>query len=143
MASTGGVKLGSTYDEARTRKVNAEAEISELELAKVRSLLVVAEDVEKAWTDTLSNLKAKLTNIPSKAAPLVASETEAGIIQAMLADLINEALEELSTYDPAVSASRTRKPKEPFKESNAGAEAAATPKRKRVGRPSKTTRLAD
>ena len=143
MASTGGVKLGSTYDEARTRKVNAEAEISELELAKVRSLLVVAEDVEKAWTDTLSNLKAKLTNIPSKAAPLVASETEAGIIQAMLADLINEALEELSTYDPAISASRTRKPKEPSEEGNAGAEAAATPKRKRVGRPSKTTRLTD
>ena len=143
MASTGGVKLGSTYDEARTRKVNAEAEISELELAKVRSQLVVAEDVEKAWTDTLSNLKAKLTNIPSKAAPIVASETEAGIVQAILADLINEALEELSTYDPAISASRTCKPKEPFEEGNDGIEAAATPKRKRVGRPSKTTRLTD
>jgi hypothetical protein len=143
MASTGGVKLGSTYDEARTRKVNAEAEISELELAKVRSQLVVAEDVEKAWTDTLSNLKAKLTNIPSKAAPLVASETEAGIVQAILADLINEALEELSTYDPAISASRTCKPKEPSEEGNDGTEAAATPKRKRVGRPSKTTRLTD
>tara|TARA_B110000908_G_C9901840_1_gene291431 strand:- start:79 stop:510 length:432 start_codon:yes stop_codon:yes gene_type:complete len=143
MASTGGVKLGSSYDEARTRKVNAEAEISELELAKVRSLLVVAEDVEKAWTDTLSNLKAKLTNIPSKAAPLVASETEAGIIQSMLADLINEALEELSTYDPAISAGRTRKPKKPSDASDAGSEASATPKRKRVGRPRKTARLTD
>tara|TARA_R110002167_G_scaffold250102_1_gene456243 strand:- start:17 stop:448 length:432 start_codon:yes stop_codon:yes gene_type:complete len=143
MASTGGVKLGSSYDEARTRKVNAEAEISELELAKVRSLLVVAEDVEKAWTDTLSNLKAKLTNIPSKAAPLVASETEAGIIQSMLADLINEALEELSTYDPAISAGRTRKSKKPSDASDAGSEASATPKRKRVGRPRKAARLTD
>jgi hypothetical protein len=143
MASTGGVKLGSSYDEARTRKVNAEAEISELELAKVRSLLVVAEDVEKAWTDTLSNLKAKLTNIPSKAAPLIASETEAGIIQAMLADLINEALEELSTYDPAISAERTRKPKKPSESSDAGSEASTATKRKRVGRPRKTARLTD
>ena len=41
MASTGGVKLGSTYDEARTRKLNAEAEIAELELAKIRNQLVL------------------------------------------------------------------------------------------------------
>ena len=40
--STGGVKLGSSYDEARTRKVNAEAEIAELELAKIKGVLVVA-----------------------------------------------------------------------------------------------------
>ena len=89
MASTGGVKIGSSYDEARTRKVNAEAEIAELELAKVRNQLVIVEDVVKAWTDTLANLKAKLTNVPSKAAPIVASESDAGVIQAMLADLMN------------------------------------------------------
>ena len=112
MASTGGVKIGGTYDEARTRKMNAEAELSELDLAKVRNQLVIVEDVVKAWTDTLANLKAKLTSIPSKAAPIVASESDAGVIQAMLADLMNEALEELSNYDPKISASRTSKPKE-------------------------------
>ena len=111
MASTGGVKIGGTYDEARTRKMNAEAELSELDLAKVRNQLVIVEDVVKAWTDTLANLKAKLTSIPSKAAPIVASESDAGVIQAMLADLMNEALEELSNYDPKISASRTSKPK--------------------------------
>ena len=143
MASTGGVKLGGTYDEARTRKMNAEAELSELELAKVRNQLVIVEDVVKAWTDTLANLKAKLTSIPSKAAPIVASESDAGVIQAMLADLMNEALEELSNYDPKISASRTSKPKGSSEGSNEGTEATASPKRQRVGRPSKTTRLAD
>ena len=143
MASTGGVKIGSSYDEARTRKVNAEAEIAELELAKVRNQLVLVEDVVKAWTDTLANLKAKLTSIPSKAAPMVASESEAGIIQSMLSDLMNEALEELSNYDPKVSASRTSKSKESSEAGNEGTQATTTPKRKSVGRPSKTTRLAD
>lgn len=143
MASTGGVKIGSSYDEARTRKVNAEAEIAEMELAKVRNQLVIVEDVVKAWTDTLANLKAKLTNVPSKAAPIVASESDAGVIQVMLADLMNEALEELSNYDPKISAARTSKPKGSPEGSDEGTEATTTPKRKRVGRPSKTVRLAD
>ena len=143
MASTGGVKIGSSYDEARTRKVNAEAEIAEMELAKVRNQLVIVEDVVKAWTDTLANLKAKLTNVPSKAAPIVASESDAGVIQAMLADLMNEALEELSNYDPKISASRTSKSKGTSTGGDEDAKASTTPKRKRVGRPSKATRLAD
>ena len=143
MASTGGVKLGSSYDEARTRKINAEAEIAEMELAKVRNQLVLVEDVVKAWTDTLANLKAKLTSIPSKAAPMVASESETAMIQSMLSDLMNEALEELSNYDPKVSASRTSKSKESPEGSNAGTQATTKTKRKSVGRPSKTTRLAD
>ena len=143
MASTGGVKIGSSYDEARTRKINAEAEIAEMELAKVRNQLVIVEDVVKAWTDTLANLKAKLTNIPSKAAPIVASESDAGVIQAMLADLMNEALEELSNYDPKISASRTSKSKVSSEGSDESATAAKAPKRKSVGRPSKATRLAD
>ena len=143
MASTGGVKLGSSYDEARTRKVNAEAEIAELELAKVRGQLVLAEDVVKAWMDVLGNLKSKLTNIPAKAAPIVASESEASMIQHILTDLINESLEELAAYDPKVSATRISKSEAAPEGSDDGVEAAASPKRGRVGRPKKTTRLAD
>jgi hypothetical protein len=143
MASTGGVKIGGTYDEARTRKVNAEAEIAELELAKVRNQLVIVDDVIKAWTDTLSNLKSKMTNIPSKAAPIVASETEIGVVQEIITDFINEALEELSNYDPKISAGRTGKSKTAPEDSDENSGAAKTPQRKRVGRPSKATRLAD
>jgi len=141
--STGGVKLGSSYDEARTRKVNAEAEIAELELAKVRGQLVVAEDVVKAWMDVLGNLKSKLTNIPAKAAPIVASESEAGMIQHVLTDLMNEALEELSAYDPKVSTTRISKSEAASEGSDDSAATAAKPKRGRVGRPKKTARLTD
>jgi hypothetical protein len=140
--STGGVKLGSSYDEARTRKVNAEAEIAELELAKVRGELVIAEDVVKAWDDVLSALKGKLLSIPTKAAPVVSAEPEAGSCQKILEDLINEALEELSNYEPNIDPTAAAS-SQPSEEADTGTKAAAAPKRKRVGRPKKTAGLAN
>ena len=138
--STGGVKLGSSYDEARTRKVNAEAEIAELELAQVHGRLVAAEDVIAAWTDVLGAVKARLMSVASKAAPVVASETNPGMCQQIIEDLVREALEELSGYDPQISA--TTATVERPEEGDGGPEAAAKAKRGRVGRPKKTTRLA-
>lgn len=130
-----------TYEEARARKVAAEAEIAELELAKVRGDLVVAEDVISAWSDTLSSLKAKLISIPSKAAPIVAVEDNAGVCQHLIEDLIREALEELSNYDPSISPTSTQGTSDALEEGVSGVEAAAPVKRKRVGRPRKTAGL--
>lgn len=141
MASTGGVKIGSSYDEARTRKVNAEAEIAELELATVHGTLVVAEDVVKAWEEVLGALKGKLLSIPTKAAPIVSAETEAGICQDILEDLMNEALEELSNYDPSVNATETKGTEEAPEDGNKNTKATTKTNRKSVGRPKKTTRL--
>ena len=141
MPNTGGVKLGSSYDEARTRKVNAEAEIAELELAKIQGSLVIAEDVVKAWEDVLGALKAKLMAVPSKGAPVVSAESEAGKCQAILEDLIREALEELSNYDPKVSA--TTATVESPEEGDEGSDSAPKAKRRGVGRPRKTARLAE
>jgi len=129
------------YEEARARKVAAEAEITQLELAKVRGELVVAEDVGSAWSDTLSSLKAKLISIPSKAAPIVAAEDEAGICQKIIEDLVREALEELSNYEPRISPTSTQGTSAASEESVSGDEAASAPKRKRVGRPKKTAGL--
>jgi len=130
------------YEEARARKVAAEAEITELELAKVRGELVVAEDVISAWSDTLSSLKAKMVSIPSKAAPIVAGEDSAGGCQQVLEDLIREALEELSNYDPKIDAANTQRTTATPEEGDASSEATSAPKRKRVGRPRKTAGLA-
>jgi hypothetical protein len=143
MASTGGVKIGGSYDEARTRKVHAEAQIAELELAKVRGELVIAEDVVKAWEDVLGALKGKLLNIPSKAAPIVASESDAGNCQVICEDLINEALEELSNYEPKINATRAKSTSGPSEDGDTNAKAPTKAKRKSVGRPRKTTRLSE
>ena len=139
MPSTGGVKLGSSYDEARTRKVNAEAEIAELELKKIHAELVNAEDVVQAWTDVLGSVKSRLLSIPTKAAPVVAAESNAGMCQKIIEELIQEALEELSRYEPTISP--TQATASETEESDDSAEATAKPKRKRVGRPRKTAGL--
>ena len=141
MPSTGGVKIGGSYDEARTRKVNAEAEIAEMELAKVRNQLVIVDDVVSAWTDVLGNLKSKLLNIAVKAAPLVSVETEPEVIQGILSDLVNESLEELSGYEPKIKASRASGSKKEAVGGNGDSQTASRPKRGRVGRPPKTARL--
>ena len=141
--STGGAKLGSTYDEARTRKVNAEAEIAELELAKLKGVLVVADDVTGAWEDVLGAFKGKLLSIPSKAAPVVAAELEPGGCQKVLEDLIDEALTELSNYDPKVDPTTASVSIDPSEDSNDGAKATGKTKRKSVGRPKKTAGLAN
>jgi len=143
MASTGGVKIGSTYDEARTRKVNAEAEISELELDKIKGALVLAEDVNKAWTDVLGALKGKLLSIPTKAAPVVSAESDASMCQSILEDAINEALQELSNYDPKINAGKSKPSEAALEDSNENSSATTKVKRGRVGRPTKTARLAD
>jgi len=143
MASTGGIKLGSTYDEARTRKVNAEAEISEIELAKIKGSLVVAADVVAAWENVLGAMKGKLLSLPTKAAPIVAAESDAGGCQQILEGILSEALEELSNYDPSINAGDTKRPAVAPEDGDLDSEAPTKVKRKRVGRPKKTAGLAD
>ena len=140
MPSTGGVKIGSSYDEARTRKVNAEAEIAELELQKIHGTLVIAEEVVSAWNDVLGALKAKLLAIPAKGAPVLSTETKTGACQSILEDLVHEALEELSNYDP--NTDPTKSAVTASEEVDTDAKAPAKAKRKPMGRPRKTTRLA-
>ena len=140
MPSTGGVKLGSSYDEARTRKVNAEAQIAELELEKIHGTLVVAEDVVSAWNDVLGALKAKLLAIPAKGAPVLATETQTGQCQVILEDLIHEALEELSNYEPTVDP--TASTVTTSEDVDTDTKATTKTKRKPVGRPRKTAGLA-
>lgn len=139
MASTGGVKLGSSYDEARTRKVNAEAEIAELELKKIHGELVNAEDVITAWSEVLGSVKNRMLSVPTKAAPIVAAETNAGTCQSIVEDLVLEALEELSRYEPTIDP--TEATASETEQSDLGVEAAEKVERKRMGRPRKTTRL--
>ena len=136
----GNVKIGSSYDEARTRKVNAEAEIAELELAQVHGRLVDVSDVIAAWQIVVQAVKGKIMSVPSKAAPIVASESEAGRCQAIIEDLVREALEELENYDPETDAKAAHV--EGSEGSDEGVPPATPVKRKRVGRPRKTAGLA-
>ena len=131
--STGGVLIGSSYDEARTRKVNAEAEIAELELAKIRGTLCMTNDVVAAWESVLHACKAKFLALPTKVAPILATETDVVVAKDYLENAIREALAELSNYQPSIDPVRTGSVAPESAEETAVVE---QPKRK-VGRPKK------
>jgi hypothetical protein len=87
--------------------MNAEAEIAEMQLAKVRLELCLTEDVIKAWSDVLNACRAKFLALPTKAAPLLAQEDDAAVIKDLLEGQIHEALAELANYDPSINPSGT------------------------------------
>ena len=127
------------YNAARARKMEADAQMAELELLQAKGKLVPAEDVAGAWTDVLSAMKARLLALPSVCAPVCATETELATIQSILENQVREALDELSSYQPHEHAGRTSVTESGDSGGNADAKAAAPSKRGRVGRPRKAT----
>lgn len=135
-------KLALTYDEARTRKVAAEAEIAELELERIRGTLCLTEDVVKTWENVLYACKAKFLAMPSKAAPLIASENEIAKIQQIIEDHIKEALSELANYQPQIDPVNTGSAIIKLGDGDEAPDPTPAPKRGGMGRPKKTARLA-
>jgi phage terminase Nu1 subunit (DNA packaging protein) len=139
MVARGGVVIGSSYDEARTKKMNADAELAQLELLKARGELVAVDDVRNAWVDVLGAMRGKLLAIPTKAAPLISTETDIGLIQNLIEKQIHEALNELASYEPEQNAGRSNIIANNDEGSVDNSKAAASSKRKRVGRPRKAS----
>jgi hypothetical protein len=134
-------KLAVTYDEARTRKVAAEAEIAELELERIRGTLCLTEDVVKTWENVLYACKAKFLAMPSKIAPLVANESEISKIQQAIEEHIKEALSELANYQPEINPVNTSASAPKSSDGNEAPDSAPAPKRGGMGRPTKASRL--
>jgi len=88
-----------SLDEARRRKVTAEAELAELELEKERGEVVDIAETEKAWTDVLMNVRAKMLAMPTTLAAQIAVETDQKIIKELLTNSVENALMELSSIE--------------------------------------------
>lgn len=129
------------YNAARARKMEADAQMAELELLQAQRKLVQADDVLGAWTDVLGAMKAKLLAVPTKCAPLVATEKDISIIQNIIENQVHEALQELSGYDPSSNASSASVTASGSDTGDADAKATASPRRGKVGRPRKATKL--
>ena len=86
-------------EEARRRKLQAEAELTEIESAKAKGEAIAIDDVEHLMTNIITTAKSKLLSIPTKLSPLLSAETDQKVIKEYLVDNINEALEELAKYD--------------------------------------------
>jgi phage terminase Nu1 subunit (DNA packaging protein) len=83
-------------EEAKRRKMAAEAALAETELEKVRETLVESEAVERNWSELVSNCRAKLLSIPAKTSPEVFAADSLTEVKAVLKGAILEALNELS-----------------------------------------------
>lgn len=86
-------------DEARRRKMAAEAAMTELDLQVRRGELVEIETVAEAVGEDYANVRAKLLSMPSKLAPQLAVSDDPLACLALLETGIHEALEELTKDD--------------------------------------------
>lgn len=75
-------------------------QISVMKLRKLRRELHEAADVEAFLSDMLIQFKNRLLSLPAKMAMRVSGEKDVNRIIEILSKDINEALEELSEYDP-------------------------------------------
>jgi phage terminase Nu1 subunit (DNA packaging protein) len=90
----------SDYGDARTQKMRADADKSIMEAAQLAGSLIPADIVSYSWNHMTGAFRAKLLNLPKKAAPLVQHETSFRKCQSALSEAIHECLAELSDYKP-------------------------------------------
>jgi phage terminase Nu1 subunit (DNA packaging protein) len=88
------------YNEARRRRMAAEAGISELQLAKETAQVVDIETIEIQLSNILGTVKAQVSAIPHTIAHRIAGMRSTRKIERALEEELNQALNELSLYDP-------------------------------------------
>lgn len=82
-------------EEAKRRKLAAEAGLAELELSKEQGTVALIDDVAQEFGEQLSNLRAKLLAMPSKTASLVFTAKDVTEAKEILENAMLEALDEL------------------------------------------------
>lgn len=129
------------YNAARARKMEADAQLAELELLKAKRELVASGDVLTAWTEVLANMRSKLLALPTICSPLISTETQIPVIQDILEKQVHEALDELSTYEPHIQPGLSGVTKAVGSASNADSKSPAKTANRPVGRPRKAAKF--
>lgn len=99
-ANAGSKETKITKESEQALHEKAKREMAEIKLQIMRGEVHLGADVEHVMTDMLSRVRTKLLALPSKAAPFVLGYDNIAKIQAILNKHIEEALLELSEYDP-------------------------------------------
>lgn len=95
---------GANENDAKQRKLMAEAELAELELAEKRGQAVSIATAQAAWSAMIGSARAKLRGIGSKLGPIVATEIDPFQCRLLIDQAIDEALLELSEEDISIDA---------------------------------------
>lgn len=85
-------------DEAKRRKLAAEASLQELELMKEQGKVVEIEQVSKVYAEQLSNFRAKILSLPTKCASAVFTAKDIKEAKEILENNVMEALNELVEF---------------------------------------------
>lgn len=83
-------------EEAKRRKLAAEAALAELELAKEQNKVVEIDQVARVVGEEYANCRARLLAIPSKLAPLLDATPGINAKRDLIEQAITEALDELT-----------------------------------------------
>ena len=86
------------YHAEKARLVKLQADKAHLEVEEIADRLVRSSDVRTEWEALLGTIKTRLLAVPSKAAPLVVSQTDPGAVMDLLDSQIREVLMDLYTY---------------------------------------------
>ena len=73
-----------SLDEARQRKLSADARLAEIEVAKAESGVATIQVVEKSWSDLVHAVRGRLLALPQNVAAMVAVEDNTGKCEAPL-----------------------------------------------------------
>lgn len=87
---------GLDLDEARRRKLAAEAAMVELDLAKRKGEVIEIDAVAGVVGDDYANVRAKLLSLPTKLAPQLIGIDDVATCKALIERGVSEALEEFT-----------------------------------------------
>jgi hypothetical protein len=85
-----------SLEEVRTRKIKAEAELAEIDLAQQRGETIKVNAAAIVWGEVLGVAKGRLLSVPAKLAPIVAVEDAPAICKALIEEQVFEVLDELA-----------------------------------------------
>jgi macrodomain Ter protein organizer (MatP/YcbG family) len=85
------------FEQARTKKMEADARLAEMSADTMARQLVETESVVETWERSFAKIKTKLTGLPNKLGPILALQDDPKIVTNQLKNAINKTLNELAT----------------------------------------------
>jgi hypothetical protein len=84
------------FQEARTRREIAEANLAEMREAELEGKLIRVEVIRAAWAKRVASTRDALLQIPSRLAPTLAAQSDVDQVARLLEEELRQALAELS-----------------------------------------------
>lgn len=82
---------------SRAKLLSARARLATLEADQYERSLLRRADVERAWSEIVANMRARMLAVPSKTAQAIVYLESAAQVASLLTAAVSEALDELST----------------------------------------------